>query len=322
MDLPLFFYALTGFAVLMYVILDGFDLGVGLLLPLVGEQAERDRMIAGIVPLWDGNETWLVFGGVLLFAAFPPAYAALLPALYVPLILMLLGLVLRGVAFEFRYKTRMARALWDGVFFLGSLLAAAGQGFALGAYVESLPGGGVARLSPFILICAAGLCAGYALLGATWLVMKNEGELQERARAWARACVYLLALGLVAVTLATPLARADLAARWFSLPHVLYLAPLPLLAVLLLTRLLSILPRAEREPFGLAIAVFVLGFAGLVASHFPYLGLGLSLQQAAASPKSLEFLIVGVVLLLPIILGYTAYAYRVFRGKTPAAQGY
>lgn len=322
MDLALAFYLLTGFAVLMYVVLDGFDLGVGLLLPFARDQDERDRMIAGIVPLWDGNETWLVFGGVLLFAAFPAAYATLLPGLYIPLFMMLFGLVLRGVAFEFRYKTRAARQLWDWTFTAGSLLAAMGQGFALGAYIESLPAKGVAALTPFSLLTAAALTAGYALLGGTWLVMKSHDALQARARRWSECALFLVALGLCGVTVASPLAQPELVKRWFSLPAVLWLAPLPLAAAGLLMLIHRRLDTGEQAPFYLSIGVFAVGFIGLVLSHFPYLAPGLTLWQAASGPKSLAFLGIGVALLLPIILGYTAFAYRVFRGKVREGHGY
>lgn len=330
-DLALIWAALIAFAVLAYVVLDGFDLGVGMLFPFMRGDAEKSLAMNTVAPVWDGNETWLVLGGGGLFAVFPLAYAVIMPALYVPIIVMLLALVLRGVAFEFRWRTRRGRWVWNLSFFAGSLLATLAQGVALGALVQGIAveqrayaGGHWDWLSGFSLLTGVALVCGYSLLGATWLLMKTEGAVRERARrlAWLGGALTLLLIGVV--SLITPLLNPQYLARWFSLPGALFSVWVPaliLVAVLVFVQGM----RRDRDawPFGAALAVFVLSFVGLCISLFPYMvPPALTLWEAAAPDDSLWFLLVGALVLLPLILAYTAYAYWVFRGKIDPQGGY
>ena len=329
--LPVIWAAVIGTAVALYVILDGFDLGVGILFPLFPETEDRNVMTNSIAPVWDGNQTWLVLGGGGLMAAFPLAYATVFPALYMPIILMLLGLIFRGVAFEYRFRTVRWRPLWDRGFFIGSTVAAAMQGIALGALVQGIhienrqyAGGWWDWLTPFSLLTGCALVVGYALLGATWLVMKTTGELQQRAYAlawWAAAGTVAL---IGAVSLWTPFLEGQYANRWFAWPAVLYAAPVPLLVLgcaLLLARGLA--QRWEVIPFLASIGLFVLSYIGLGISFYPYIvPTSVTIWEAAAPDSSLRFLLVGAVVLIPIILAYTAYAYWVFRGKVDPKGGY
>lgn len=331
LDLPLIWAGLIAFAVLAYVVLDGFDLGVGILFPLIRGEAHRDEAMNSVAPVWDGNETWLVLGGGGLLAVFPLAYAIIMPALYVPIIVMLLALVFRGVAFEFRWKTKRGKFLWDWAFAGGSTLAAFAQGLALGALVQGIPvanrayaGGHWDWLTPFSILTGVALVIGYALLGATWLIFKTEGHVQRRAYdiAFWVAPATLLLIGLV--SLWTPFLNGLYTQRWFAWPQILLVGPVPL-AVLgagyLLLRGLT--ERRELSPFLAALALFVLSFIGLGISFFPYLvPHAVTIWEAAAPDNSLSFLLVGGVVLIPIILAYTAYAYWVFRGKVNAVGGY
>jgi cytochrome d ubiquinol oxidase subunit II len=320
--LPLAFLALMGLAILAYVVLDGFDLGVGILLR-GAEPEQQDLMVASIGPFWDANETWLVLGVGILLVAFPLAHGMILAALYAPVTLMLVGLVLRGVAFDFRVKARVEhKRAWNLAFHGGSLLASVAQGTMLGLAVV-----GFDASSPFALAfaLAIGLClpAGYALLGATWLIMKTDGDLQRRAIRWARTSLGLTALGIVAVSLATPMVSPRIFDLWFSLPTVLALAPIPVLTALLFVLLAWALKRLPLPgdhgawvPFALAVAVFVLAFLGLGFSLFPYLVVDrVTVWDAASAPESLMIVFVGACVVLPMIVGYTAFAYRVFWGK-------
>lgn len=322
--LPVVFLLLMGIAMLAYVVLDGYDLGVGILLPRAGE-AEQDRMIAAIGPFWDANETWLVLGIGILLVAFPEAHGVILTALYIPVALMLAGLILRGVAFDFRVKAQDEhQPLWDRAFFFGSLLATLAQGVMLGLYITGfeydLP-----RLA-FAGFVGLSLVAGYVLLGACWLVMKTEGELQRKAVGWARQSLGLTALGIAAISIATPLVSEHIFAKWFSLPNFILLAPIPLVTagLLVLTHLLlRRLPYPDDAwswaPFACAAGVFALAFNGLAYSLFPYLVIDrITIWQAASAPESLWFILVGVMVVLPAIIGYTAYSYFVFRGKARA----
>ena len=327
LDLPLIWAGLIAFAVLAYVVLDGFDLGVGILFPLIRGEAHRDEAMNSVAPVWDGNETWLVLGGGGLLAVFPLAYAIIMSALYVPIIVMLLALVFRGVAFEFRWKTKRGKFLWDWAFAGGSTLAAFAQGVALGALVQGIPvanrayaGGHWDWLTPFSILTGVALVIGYALLGATWLILKTEGHVQRRAYdiAFWVAPATLLLIGVV--SLWTPFLNGPYAQRWFGWPQILLVVPVPL-AVLgtgyLLLRGLT--ERRELAPFLAALGLFVLCFIGLGISFFPYLvPHAVTIWQAAAPDNSLSFLLVGGVVLIPIILAYTAYAYWVFRGKVNA----
>jgi cytochrome d ubiquinol oxidase subunit II len=331
LDLPLIWAGLIAFAVLAYVVLDGFDLGVGILFPLIRGEPHRDEAMNSVAPVWDGNETWLVLGGGGLLAVFPLAYAIIMSALYVPIIVMLLALVFRGVAFEFRWKTKRGKFLWDWSFAAGSTLAAFAQGLALGALVQGIPvanrayaGGHWDWLTPFSILTGVALVIGYALLGATWLIWKTEGHVQRRAYdiAFWVAPATLLLIGVV--SLWTPFLSGPYMQRWFAWPQVLLVGIVPL-AVLgagyLLLRGLT--ERREVMPFLASLLLFVLCFVGLGISFFPYLvPNSVTIWEAAAPDNSLSFLLVGGVVLIPIILAYTAYAYWVFRGKVNAAGGY
>jgi cytochrome d ubiquinol oxidase subunit II len=330
-DLPLVWAALIAFAVFAYVVLDGFDLGIGILFPLVRGAANRGMMMNTVAPVWDGNETWLVLGGGGLMATFPLAYAVIMPALYTPLVAMLVGLILRGVAFEFRWRTRRGQFVWDAAFALGSILAALAQGVALGALVQGVPVAGRAYaggwwdwLTPFSLLTAAALVVGYGLLGATWLILKTEGELADRAYALARlAGAGTLAL-IGAVSLWTPFLDPVFMRRWFAFPAIVLVAPVPLLVLVcgyLLFRGLQ--RRNDRLPFPAALGLFALSYAGLGVSFYPYIvPPALTIHDAAAPDSSLKFLLAGALVLIPLILAYTAHSYWVFRGKVDPAAGY
>ena len=324
MDLVLVWAALLAFAVFAYVVMDGFDLGVGILFPFFPPGEGRDRSMNSIAPVWDGNETWLILGGGGLFAAFPLAYAVLMPAVYAPVIAMLLGLVFRGVAFEFRWRTVRARWAWDLAFFGGSLLAAFSQGVILGAVLQGIEvegrayaGGWWDWLSPFTILTGVSLVVGYALLGATWLNMKTEGRVQERARRLAFWFAGGMLVAIAAVSAATPFLDAEYSRRWFSWPGVLLSAQVPILVVIVAALLfLSLRAKRDYSPFLLALGLFALGGAGLGISIFPDLIPGkITIWDAAAPDTSLGFMLAGAVILIPIILAYTAYAYWIFRGK-------
>jgi cytochrome d ubiquinol oxidase subunit II len=321
LDLPLIFTALMGLAILAYVILDGFDLGVGILLPLAG-RTEQDLMVASIGPFWDANETWLVLGVGILLVAFPQAHGIILSSLYPEVALMLIALILRGVSFEFRVKASgWHQTMWNRLFFVGSLAAAIAQGAMLAGVIAGFKGG--APYLAFELLVGAGLAGGYALLGATWLVVKTEGELHRRALRWAYGAVVLAAIGVAAISLATPFASAGIMEKWFAWPRMLWLSPLPLATaaafagiLLSVSRLRHGKSKREYLPFVLAVWVFVFAFAGLAYSLFPYLVVDrLTLWQAAADKKSLEFVFVGTCIVLPLVVGYTVFSYRVFWGK-------
>jgi cytochrome d ubiquinol oxidase subunit II len=319
--LPLAFAALMGLSILVYVVLDGFDLGVGIL-SVRASAAERDVMVGSIGPFWDANETWLVLAVGLLLVAFPLAHGVILSALYIPATLMLLGLILRGVAFEFRAKAPLAdKVLWDRTFFAGSLLAALTQGYMLGIYIigldQSLPG------ILFGLLCGLCLAAAYAFIGACWLIAKTEGALQARSIADARVLVWVGALGMAAISVASPLASERIFAKWFDLPEAILLAPVPLLTLWLFAVLLRRLrelpngkPWQDWRPFQIATAIFCLGFLGMAWSFFPYVvPERLTIWEAASARGSLLLILAGALVTLPMIAGYTIFAYRVFGGK-------
>ena len=330
-DYPLIWAGLLAFAVLAYVVLDGFDLGVGLLSPFAHDEHERDRMMNSIAPVWDGNETWLVLGGGGLLAAFPLAYAVALPALYIPLTAMLLGLIFRGVAFEFRVRADTRRHYWNWAFAGGSLLASFAQGMVLGAFVQGIAvadrayaGGTWDWLTPFTVATGIALIIGYALLGATWLVMRTTDELQQRMRRYARLTGVGTLIMIIIVSAWTPWLRPEYAQRWFSLPAAFYTFTVPVLvAVCAFALFKGIGHGRERMPFLAALGLFALSYAGLLISFFPHIvPPSLDLWQAAAPDNSLRFLLIGALVLLPLILGYTAYAYWVFRGKVDEAAHY
>ncbi len=322
--LPATFAALMGAAILIYVILDGFDLGVGLLSPL-GTEAERDRMIASIGPFWDANETWLVLAIGLLLVAFPTAHGLILSTLYLPVAVMLIGLILRGVAFEFRAKAPVSQKRnWDHAFFAGSLMASLSQGYMLGAYVLGLAPG-LASMA-FAVLTAVFLTVAYSFIGATWLIFKAEGALQRKAVAWAKGGIWGVLGGLGAVSVASPIASERIFDKWFSFPEIVLLAPMPigfaLISALLILALRHLPTRTDSWawfPFAATVALFGLAFVGLAYSFYPFVvPEQLTIYEAAAAPESLIIILVGALFVLPVILGYTALAYTVFRGKATA----
>ena len=330
-DLSLLWAGIILFGVMMYVIMDGFDLGIGLLYPFVPDRHDRDVMMNTVAPVWDGNETWLVMGGAGLLAAFPLVYAVVLSALYLPLVFMLLGLIFRGVAFEFRFKANdRERHVWDKAFIGGSLVAAFFQGVVLGAYIDGIKmdgrafaGGPLDWLAPFPLFCGIGVVAAYALLGSTWLIMKTEGDLHRRMLALTRPLVGLLLAAIVAISVWTPLAQPHIAERWFSWPNLAWFAPVPLLVVLAMVGLVRSLDREPvAAPFLYALGLVFLGYSGLAISVWPNILPGISIWQAAAPPQSQGFALVGALFIIPFILMYTVWSYYVFRGKVRHGEGY
>ena len=328
--LPVIWAALIGTAVALYVILDGFDLGIGILFPTAKSEEERDQMMRSIAPFWDGNETWLVLGGGGLWVAFPAAYAIIMPAMYLPVIVMLLALVFRGVAFEFRTVSR-TKTQWNVAFTAGSLIAALCQGFILAGMIQGVrvengafAGGAFDWATPFAMVCALGVVAGYALLGATWLVMKTEGPVADRARGQSRMLIAAVLVFMGAVSLWTPLANQAIADRWFSMPNILYLWPVPLLTALIAFGGWHALGRGrEVRPFFAAIGLFLLGYLGLVISWYPYLvPPSVTVWQAAAVPASQIFMLIGTLVFLPLALGYTTLVYWLFRGKVKPGESY
>jgi len=330
LDLPLIWFGLLVTALFLYVLLDGFDLGVGILFPFAPSDECKDRMMNSIAPFWDGNETWLVLSGGGLFAAFPLAYAILMPALYMPVILMLLGLIFRGVAFEFRFKAVKSRFVWDYSFHFGSIVAAFMQGMILGAFVKgvqvegrSFAGHPFDWLNAYSFMTGVALLFGYALLGATWLVMKTDAITQD----WARKCAsYVLGyvgvfMGIVSISM--PIMNAGVRDLWFTLPNFFYLLPVPLATVALFIFIWRDLHKGvENRPFFLSIGVFLMGYLGLGISLWPWLvPFAVTFRQAAAAATSQSFLLVGTLVILPVVLTYTAFCYYVFRGKA-SHEGY
>ena len=338
LDLPLIWAGIIALAVLMYVMLDGFDLGIGILFPFAASPTERDMMMDSVAPVWDGNETWLVLGGGGLLAAFPFAYAALTPALYLPIIVMLLALILRGCAFEFRlHGRRRGKTFWTAAFAGGSLTATVAQGLVLGGFIQGVTlkdgrfaGGPFDWATPYSLLVAAGLVAGYALLGATWVVWRTAGELQIRARRWAWLAGGATALLLAAVSLATLLLHPRVAARWgwdgLAL-HPAQLAPklpIPALGLIgLAMAALGLRRLGHVMPFLGALLVFLSGYLGLAVGFFPYIvPYAMTYREAASADNALALMLGGVAILLPFILGYTVYIYWLFRGKVTGDAGY
>lgn len=330
-DLAFIWAGIIAFAVLVYVILDGFDLGVGILFPFAASERDKDIMMNSVAPVWDGNETWLVLGGGGLFAVFPLAYSVVMPALYMPMTFMLLALVFRGVAFEYRWRTERWKGVWDVAFAGGSTVAAMMQGITLGALVQGIEiaerayaGGWWDWLTPFSLLTGIAVVIGYALLGSTWLVMKTSDALQTQMRryAWYLAAATLTLILIVSIM--TPLQDPVYFERWFTLPGVFFSALVPALVALTAWQLLSGLnEKRDVKPFISALLLFVICFIGIGISFYPHIvPPSLTIQQAAAPDSSLLFTLVGTVILIPLILGYTAYAYWVFRGKVDPAEEY
>jgi cytochrome d ubiquinol oxidase subunit II len=329
--LPVVWALLIGVAVALYVVLDGFDLGIGILFPLYPREAHRDQMMNSVAPFWDGNETWLVLGGGGLWVAFPVAYSIIMPALYLPVIVMLLALVFRGVAFEFRWVAKPDHRAWDVAFAGGSTVAAFAQGVVLGGLLQgprvvhgAFSGGTFDWATPFALTCGLGLVTGYALLGACWLVLKTDGDVAVRARHLGRRALLALLAFVAVVSVWTPLAIPAIAERWFSMPNFVLLAPVPV-ATLALGAVCWRGLGADHDvrPFLAAAGIFLLAYLGLVISNAPFLvPRTVTLWDAAAAPASQTFLLLGTVFLLPLVLGYTVFVFWVFRGKVTAQTGY
>ncbi len=330
-DLAIVWSAILAFAVFAYVVLDGFDLGIGILTPFAQTEEEEETMINAIAPVWDGNETWLVLGGGGLMAVFPLAYAILLPALYAPLIAMLLALIFRGVAFEFRHRNEAHRRAWTWGFVLGSYVAAFTQGVALGTVIQGIDvegrayaGGWFDWLTPFSLMTGAALAVGYALLGACFLIMKTTANLQERMFGLALPLAVAV-LGFIAVvSVWTPFLGPELRERWFSWPNIALLSPVPIVVAVIAFGLFRSLAKGrEAMPFLMTILLFLVSYAGIGVSVFPYIvPRAITVWEAAAPPESQVFLLVGTAVLIPVILAYTGYSYWVFRGKVDSTQGY
>jgi cytochrome bd ubiquinol oxidase subunit II len=329
--LPVIWAALIGTAVAMYVILDGFDLGIAILFPFTKSERERDQMMNTVAPFWDGNETWLILGGGGLWVAFPTAYVVIMPAFYLPVIVMLLSLVFRGVAFEFRWIGRTSKKYWNFAFSAGSILAAFSQGLILGGLIQGVKiqnnafaGGPFDWATPFAAMCGCAVVAGYALLGATWLVMKTDGSVARRAREQAKLLLLIVLAFMAIVSLWTPLQFERIASRWFSTPNIFFLWPVPIVTALVALACWFWLEKGrEVLPFFCVIGLFLLGYLGIVISNFPYLvPPSLTVWQTAAAPASQIFMLIGTVFLLPIILGYVGFVYWLFRGKIREGEGY
>jgi cytochrome d ubiquinol oxidase subunit II len=325
MNLPLVWAIIIMFGIVMYVVMDGFDLGMGILYPFFREEHDRDVIMNTVAPVWDGNETWLVLGGAGLLAAFPLAYSVILSAFYLPLIFMLMGLIFRGVAFEFRFKAHAhERHFWDKSFIGGSIAATFFQGVTLGAYIEGIPvvdrgfaGGPLDWITPFSIFTGLSLLVAYGLLGSTWLIMKTEDQLQEKAYAITRKLLWVLLAVIVAVSIWTPFIDETIAHRWFSFPNILYLAPVPLLVAGSAYMLLrSVANKAHITPFIFTLALIFLCYIGFGISLWPNIvPPHITIWEAASPPESQSFTLVGTLIIIPIILGYTVWAYYVFRGK-------
>ena len=331
LDLLPIWTAILALGVFVYVALDGFDLGVGMLYNFAPGRDARNLIMNSIAPIWDGNETWLVLGSMGLLAAFPVAFAIIIPAVYFPILVMLLSLIFRGVSFEFRYRDAEHRTFWDHGFAAGSALAAFAQGVVLGAFVQGFNvqgrefvGSSFDFLTPFSIFCGIALVFGYALLGAGWLVIKTEGALQDWARGLGRRGLIGTVIGIAVVSLWTPYVDAHIAARWFSWPNIAYLAPVPLITVgLILYAWHSLNGESEYGPFFAALSLFVMSYIGIAISLWPMIVPGhFTLREAAASPSTQAFLLIGTLFVLPIIFVYTAWSYWVFRGKVRADIGY
>ncbi|TCT07551.1 cytochrome d ubiquinol oxidase subunit II [Aquabacter spiritensis] len=329
--LPVIWSLIIAVAVIMYVVMDGFDLGIGILFPFAKEERERDQMMNTVAPFWDGNETWLVLGGGGLWVAFPRAYGVIMPALYLPIIIMLLALVFRGVAFEFRWVAAGSRRWWNVAFAGGSTVAAFAQGVVLGGLVQGIDvqngafaGGSFDWATPFSFMCGIGVVIGYALLGSTWLIMKTDGSVAARARRTATLLLPVVIVFMGIVSLWTPIAIDRIAQRWFTVPNIFYLAPVPIITAAIAYYVWRGLKgTAEVSPFLGCIALFVLGFIGLGISTFPYLvPPHLTVWQTAAAAPSQILMLFGVIFLLPVVLGYIVFVYWIFRGKVREGEGY
>ncbi len=326
--LAIIFIGLMALATLLYAILDGYDLGVGMLMPL-NDQDKADTMVASIGPFWDANETWLVLAVGLLLIAFPAAHSLVLKELYLPSAVLLIGLILRGVAFDFRAKAAFShKPSWDKAFKLGSLIAALAQGYMLGRYVVGFNNDLLSYI--FAALSAVGVSAAYCFIGAAWLVMKTEGELQQKAIKWANNTLYIMFFGILVVSITNVMISPEILEKWLVLPNALLVMPFPLLALLFFWLNRAALKELEQgdltkqnRPFGYAVGTFVVTFAGLGFSYFPYVVPGhMTIWQAVAAPEALNFMLYGALVVVPTILLYTAYSYRVFWGKVQELRYY
>lgn len=323
--LPFIFASILAFIVIMYVLLDGFDLGIGILFPFTQNEKERDQMMNSVAPVWDGNETWLVFGGAMLYGAFPLVYGVLLPILYMPIMLMLIGLIFRGVSFEFRFKADRSKVLWNWIFAISSIGATFFQGVILGCFVQgfqidesSMIINHADWLTPFSLLTGIALICGYGLLGATWMIIKSEKALQKRMIHFAKGLLILVSFFLVFVSIWTPLHSKIIFSRWYTFPDILYLTPLPVITALMVyLTWRSLTLGHELKPFIFSIIIFLCSYAGIAISVYPFLiPHQVTIWEAAAPDSTLRFILVGVAIMLPILFAYTLYAYHVFRGKS------
>jgi len=331
LDLVPLWTLLIGLAVFYYVVFDGFDLGVGILFGFAPDETGRGLIMNSVAPIWDGNETWLVFGALGLLTAFPLAFAIILPAVYFPMLIMLLALVFRGVAFEFRFRHPGLRRFWDSAFCLGSGVATFAQGVVLGTFIQGFTvdgrhfaGTSFDWITPFALLTGAALMFGYSLLGAGWLILKTEGALQDWAINAARICLVAVLMAIAAVSIWTPVANSTIAQRWFSWPNIVFLSPVPVITALIgIGEWYGLRRRHELTPFLGAIGLFLMSFLGIAISLWPMIvPYHYTLWQAASSASTQAFLLIGTLFLLPIILMYTAWSYWVFRGKVRADIGY
>ncbi|RAS60006.1 cytochrome bd-I ubiquinol oxidase subunit 2 apoprotein [Vibrio diazotrophicus] len=331
-DLSVIWFAIIVFATLMYIVMDGFDLGIGILMPFIKNEKHKDVMVNTVAPVWDGNETWIVLGGAALFGAFPLAYSVIIEALTVPLTLMLVALIFRGVAFEFRFKALENHLkFWDRSFMLGSIFTTFFQGIVVGAVIQgfnvenrTFVGGQLDWIAPFPLFCGFALIATYALLGSTWLIMKTEGELQQSMFRFANKTLLIMVAALIIISAWTPLAFPFVAERWFSIPNLYYLLPVPVITALACLKITnSLKKRRERSPFIMALIIVILGFAGLGVSIWPNIvPPSISIWDAASPEISQSFMLFGAVLILPVILAYTFWSYYVFSGKVKEGESY
>lgn len=315
--------AIIAFAIIMYVILDGFDLGIGILFPFF-KKTHRDLMISSIMPVWDGNETWLVFGGATLYGAFPLAFSTILPTLYLPILLMVIALLFRGVSFEFRLKAETSRKVWDVAFFLGSFVAAFMQGIMLGAFVQGFPVTpgqlvipAYAWFTPFSITCGVAMIFGYALLGSTWLISKTTKSLQTKCYRFAKIILIIVAFFAVGISFWTPLIDSQVRARWLNPQNIGYLSVLPLISIVIwFFNWFALAARREYSPFWLTIFIFLMCYIGFIISSWPYIvPRSITFWEAAAPESSLIFMLVGTAIMLPVLLYYTYHSYRIFRGK-------
>lgn len=331
-DLSVIWFAIIVFATLMYIVMDGFDLGIGILMPFIKNEKHKDVMVNTVAPVWDGNETWIVLGGAALFGAFPLAYSVIIEALTVPLTLMLVALIFRGVAFEFRFKALENHLkFWDRSFMLGSIFTTFFQGIVVGAVIQgfnvenrTFVGGQLDWIATFPLFCGFALIATYALLGSTWLIMKTEGELQQSMFRFANKTLLIMVAALIIISAWTPLAFPFVAERWFSIPNLYYLLPVPVITALACLKITnSLKKRRERSPFIMALIIVILGFAGLGISIWPNIvPPSISIWDAASPEISQSFMLFGAVLILPVILAYTFWSYYVFSGKVKEGESY